>query len=113
MMGPPEAAHHFEVDVSAAHRLVILPLRTHVVQVEAEDAIAEALEMLAVVEQSHALLDVGMSRVMLIARRRIGRQAGEELGAISIERQFLELLAVLEPKPDVFLRGVVENLVDA
>src|SRR6478609_9977612 len=99
----PKAADHVEVDLAGADRLVVVSVDTDIVEMETDRVRGVLLEMRAVVEQAHVVLDLGMARVVPVAAGVGLGHGGEKLGMIRINRQLVEGLAVLEAQLDAFL----------
>ena len=75
---------------------MVLPLRVHIVQVKADQAVRVFLQLLTVIDQAKALLDVGVAGVVPLAGAMRLLQSVEQILKIVVERELLELLPVLE-----------------
>src|SRR5665213_3483183 len=60
VLGPPESRQHVKVDASGTDRLVVMARRVDVVQVKPQQARGVVLELLAVADEAHLLLEVGV-----------------------------------------------------
>ena len=72
------------------------------VQVEADGVGRVLPEMLAVVEQAHVLLDLGVAGVVPVAAGiRLGHR-GDQVGMVGVERQLVKGLAIFEAQQTPF-----------
>lgn len=95
--------------MTGANRLVVLPARTHIVEVKPNKLRRIFRQVDAMIEQSHRLLDVGVTRVVPVSRRASFRQTRDKIRVIGIKRQLLKFLPIFEAQFHALDRRIVEN----
>ena len=95
VLGFDQRLERGEVHVPVPGRAVVAAGKLHVVDVEAEEAVAQGFQMHGVLDEPEVLLDLGVAGVVPIDQVGAGDFAEQEL-EIALERQFLQGLAVFD-----------------
>lgn len=107
MTGPPKGLQGLKVYTPTPKFLMVIPLSAYIVKMKAKKPRSKASEVRNRIDQTHLLLNVGMSAVMPIAHWSIWRQVRQQGLEAIIKGELLETLPILKCEFDPLFMGVL------
>ena len=98
MLRTPKLADHFKIDMARPDWLMIFAVGSHVMQMKTQQPRRVSFEMDAMVYHTHAMLDIGMSRVVPVTTGVRLCDTIEQHLKIIINRQLIEFLTIFQAK---------------